>query len=421
MILGKAHRCKGFDCTEVCYGQRQLCDACYAKRLLCRQCGLPHGGQAGTTRLCDLCRRGKKSKPRSERNPAWTPEEDALVRQAYAECNAHEVGPRLVELFPTRPRWSLKRRASQIGCATIRKKEAPWSAEEIALLQEVSWMVPDRIAQKFRERGFHRTVTAIAIRRNRTHTRDHIDGMTASGLAKTLAVDVHAVTKWIEKGWLRAELAGERNDGQQRRHVPTAAIRAFLLEHPECVELGKLERAGSKMWYLEMVTGGQIREDGAPTHDAASTAATMPPTPERTVPLAGERVTLTALADICGRAVGDLVHRIDGLGMSVDEAAFGKAGAPAPPAAVSPPASGPAEIPPPAGEPSPLSLAIATQVRALMRHHRAGVTTVAQWAGLPVEVVRRVLDGTTPLVSPPLLAIVLKLGGHLRLDVTPST
>ncbi len=312
------HKC--VSCPTIIYGLSQKCDGCHAKELLCRKCGKPHGGPPKTTKQCPDCRRQKKGKPRSERNPPWTPEEDDLIREAYATHNAHTIGPRLRELFPTRPRWSLTRRAQVLGAATVRRREPPWSAEEHALLMEVSWMGPERISMKMREHGFSRTTTAIAIRLNRFRLRQNIDSYTAQALAKLLNVDIHKVSRWIAEGMLRAERRKGTGGNHDRHHITTADVRAFLLAHPEQYELSKIERTGSKMWFLEMITFGRISEDGAPT-----TSSSALDNPDRTVNLAGERVTLSALSDICGRPVADLLHRIDGLGMSVQEAAFGEA------------------------------------------------------------------------------------------------
>lgn len=312
--MSSGHKC--VTCPALVYGMVQKCDACRAKELLCRKCGRPHGGAPKTTKQCEECRRHKKSKPRSERNPPWTPEEDERIREAYATHNAHTIGPRLRELFPTRPRWSLTRRAQELGAATVRRKEPPWSAEEHAFLMEWAWMSPGRLTAKFREHGYSRTTTAIAIRLNRYQLRKNIDSYTAQAVARLLNVDFHKVSRWIADRMLRAERRKGTGGNDDRHHITTADVRSFLLAHPEQYELGKLERAGSKMWFLEMVTLGRISEDGAPAAETLSS-------PDRTVNLAGERVTLPALADICGRSVANLIHRIDGLGMSVQEAAFG--------------------------------------------------------------------------------------------------
>lgn len=385
-------KCHGKGCEAIVYGGAQLCDTCQAAKLLCRNCGNPHGGLPATTKLCAICRRGKKGKPRGPRNPPWTEAEDALIRDLYAKHNAHEVGPALRAAFASRPSWSVKRRACVIGAATVRRKEPPWSPEERAALQELSWMTPERISVKFKERGYHRTLTAISVQVNRSRTRQQIDGHTAQSLARMLDVDGHKVLLWIEQGMLAAERCGTTGDHHDRHHITTEAIRTFLLAHPEQYELSRLERAGSKLWFLELVTHGRISEMGAPVASEAVTAA------ERTFPLYGERVTLAALSDISGRAATDLLSRIDGLGMSVEGAAFGEA---------------------PAEEPvtSTLGLEVAKQLRALTKAKRLGPVALAK-LGLPKALVARVMSGTLPIAPPALLTIARMLGAEVRVTVT---
>lgn len=407
---GSGHPCAR-GCGARLSGGAQVCTACRSASLLCQApgCGKPHGGPP-TTKLCPQCRAQARTKPRSTYNPPWTPEEDAALRAAYVKHNAREVGKAVRALFPTRPGWSITRRAQVLGAATIRTKEPRWTPEEDALLREYAWMVPERVAMKLREAGHSRSITAISIRLNRFKLREAIDGYSAQGLARMLDVDSHAVLRWIAEGKLGSERAGTTGDNHDKHHITTAAVRTFLLAHPEHVELGKLERVGSKRWYLALVTGGQISEDG----DACPTGGTAaPPLPsaqgqsaaERTVALYGERLTLTALATICGRDVPVLLHRIDGLGMSVQDAAFGQ---------------DPAGEPDQVASPRPVDVAAGKALRALMRRHRAKPVDVAGWTGVPVGVVERMLAGTWPMVAGGLLAAVAQLDGDVEVVVRPK-
>lgn len=398
-LLKAGHKCA--TCPNIIFGSAQKCEECHAKALACQKCGRPHLGQPGTTKLCAECRRGKKGKPRGPANPAWTPEEDAQIREAYATHNAHTIGPRLRELFPTRPKWSLTRRAQVLGAATVRRKEPPWSEEEQKLLEEVSWMSPERIGTKFRERGFQRTTTAIAIRMNRHRLRKGIDSYTAQGLARMLDVDIHKVSKWIDEGWLQADRRKETGGNHDRHHITTAAIQAFLVAHPEQYELSKLERAGSKMWFLELITGGRISEHGEPVPAVAPTAT--PDTPARTFPLYGERVTLAALADICGRPMAELLRRIDEQGMSVESAAFGP------------------EAPEETAADHPLAREVGEQLRVLMRANRAGVASMVRWTGLPAAFVERLTTGRAPVLLPALVTCVEKLAGEVEIRIRKKT
>jgi hypothetical protein len=363
------------------------------------------------TRFCPPHRASRRKKPRKPHNPPWTEEEDEALRELYGRYNGREIGPHLRARFHTRPGWSLKRRASAIGAATVRKKEPPWSAEEEGLLREWAWMSPERIVVKFRALGYKRTLTAIAIRMKRLGTRKHIDGMTATALSKLMNVDGHTVMRWIADKSIAAERSGTTGDNHDRWYIPTAAIQAFFWAHPEAFELSKIERAGSKMWFLEMVSGGRIREH----EDEALTGATLPAVavdapgdstrPARTVPLYGERVTLTALAEISGRSVQTLLHRIDGLGLGVEAAAFGDEGPEASAAA---------------GAASPLGAAMGRALTALMKKHKAKPRDLAAWVGVPEPMIVHMMSGTIPTVSPALLTAVEKLDGEIVVTIKPK-
>ena len=135
--------------------------------------------------------------------------------------------------------------------------------------------------------------------------------MNANGPADLLGVDIHAVLRWIKDGTLHAERSGTRGDNHDAWHMTTADVRTFLLSHPHLYTLTSLERAGSREWFMEMIaprTGGRV----------------VGSVEERLFCLAGERVPLSALVDLSGRSSADILHRIDMLGMSVDEAAFGE-------------------------------------------------------------------------------------------------
>jgi hypothetical protein len=310
---------------------------------------------------------------------------------------------RLEKLLAPRPRWSINRRAAEIGAVVSRKKELRWTADEDALLQRIAWQSPGRITATFREHGFRRTMTAIAVRLKRFHVREKIDSMTAQGLAQMLGIDVHGVMRWIDLGWLRAERSGTRGDNHDRWHITTDAAREFLLAHPEQYELSKLERAGSRMWYLELVTSGLVSEDGAPRPAAgASSPAGHAPgalLPERTFALCGERVSLAALAQISGRTAAEILERVDGRGMSVENAAFG------------------ADAAPKRTLPTQAARAVGQGLRALLVEQRRRPIDVARQLEAPPLLVRRMLEGSLSPFHPLLLSMLAALEGAIEVDI----
>lgn len=394
-----AHACvRG--CGAVLTGRDMVCAACHAKDMLCRACGEPHGGQP-LTRFCPPCRSKRRRKPKSPNNPRYTPADDELLRSIYARCNARELGPALAAAFPTRPRWSMTRRAQVLGASTVRKAERRWCPEEDAILREFPWMVPERVVIKLKADGFRRTVVSVSVRMKRLKLRATIDGFTASGLAGMMGVDSHAVIRWIHLGWLAAERRGTTGDNHDAHMIHTAAVRALLFAHPELFELSRIERLGNKGWFLSLATGGAISEDGQ-TEAPVPTTATVQV--ERWVVLHGERVTMDALAEICGRSAHEIADRIDNHGMGVEEAAFGEA-APSPPSTAA----------------SPVDVAAGAGLRALMRKHRASPADVTRWTSTPTPVLARLLAGKMPILPAPLVSAVAQLDGHVELKIVPNT
>lgn len=159
------------------------------------------------------------------------------------------------------PRWSIKRRAVLLGAATTRRKDPPWTEEEMAILRDCAWMVPERIRVRLKAAGFTRTLTAVAVQRKRSRAADSVDGTSARGLADLLGCDVGTVLRWIKRGYLRARRTGS---DRYPHFIPTDAVRDFLVAHPEQVDLGKAERAGSKLWIVDLLSGGARGQAEAP-------------------------------------------------------------------------------------------------------------------------------------------------------------
>lgn len=227
-------------------------------------CGRPRS-PGKHTRFCDQCRARRRRKPVLY---PWTPALDDLLRSVYAEHHSHKAIAVLVKRIGY-PRHVVKSRALHIGASTPRRRESAWSEAELALLRDHAWMVPERIRLKLKAAGFTRTTTACAVQRKRLGARQQVDGMSAAALATTLGVDNSTVLRWISKGWLHALRSGTTRDNHDAWHVTSGAVRAFLLAHHDAVEFGKAERAGSKLWLLDLLTGGASDLGSVTTTDSA--------------------------------------------------------------------------------------------------------------------------------------------------------
>lgn len=238
---------------------------------LCANCPATFEG-GKYARFCPKCRALRRRKKSAA--PPYSEAEDLAIREVYNQHHGTKALAVLVKRLG-RPRWSVQRRAQVLGACVVQRREGPWTAPELELLRNYAWMVPDRIVVHFRKAGFKRTITAIAVQRKRLALRATADGTSATGLAALLGIDPNTVLRWIHKGWLHARKVGRAE--RDAWFVPTDAFRRFLLANAEKVDLGKAERAGSKLWLLELLTGGAVGASAsgldlasAPTREEAS-------------------------------------------------------------------------------------------------------------------------------------------------------
>jgi hypothetical protein len=149
-----------------------------------------------------------------------------------------------------------------------RRKPLPWSeAEDTFLRQNLGVLSEEEMAAKL-----GRTPTAVHLRWKRdlglpapSKTPGYV---TANQAAKMLAVDVHAVCRWIEMGWLRARLLPFRRRKVWRIRIEDLKRFVVKPEHwiffrPERVRdpaLARLVALAVERWDDEWLTPGQVEE-----------------------------------------------------------------------------------------------------------------------------------------------------------------
>lgn len=147
------------------------------------------------------------------------------------------------------PRHAVKSRARKLGLC--RFKEPRWTPEEQAWLRDniagTAWKV---LASHL-----HRTETAVKVMAKRLGaSRLDAETYTANALAEILGVDGHRVLRWIEAGMLTA-----KRDRQEERvpyTIEPGAIRRFILQYPGEIDLRRIEGAGYKATFLDIIAGG---------------------------------------------------------------------------------------------------------------------------------------------------------------------
>lgn len=179
---------------------------------------------------------------------------DREIERAYQSPRRGAIAELAARVM--RPRGWLKSRALALGIAVARIKEPPWSAEEIALLERLAHHRIETIAQKFRDAGFRRTPTAIAVKRKRLKLSiQDPDHYTACQLAALMGVDVKVVTRWIAREGLRASRRGTLRTAQQGGDmwwIARSDLLRWMRDHAQLIDLRKVDR----YWFLDLVLGG---------------------------------------------------------------------------------------------------------------------------------------------------------------------
>lgn len=187
----------------------------------------------------------------------WAPSEwvDAQIKRAYADgSNVRGAVAELARRID-RPRDWISRRAVQLGLVQPRYKPGPWSAEELAILEEHYTLSPRAIAARLRKAGYSRTETAVIVQRKRCGLRasDDPDRWCARQLADAMGVEVHKVLRWIERGMLKATRQGDEAPWAIHRRD----VRAFLITH-----LGDWDHRRCEQLWLVEILAGSVGESG---------------------------------------------------------------------------------------------------------------------------------------------------------------
>lgn len=206
-------------------------------------------------------------KYRSDYAHEFTKEIDDKLREIYSRPAARFGGNNFrakgqgVKAYAAELGWPhhvLVHRASQLGIARV--KEKPWSNEELAALRQWAHFSPPHIERLFKKAGFKRSEASIACMRKKSQAFKTAPWYSATSLAVLMGVDAHMVTdSWLPKGlkfiWKGSNRRAQWQGGDVRL-FHQKEIRRFFIEHPEEIDLLKVD----KYWFLEMITGGAIKQ-----------------------------------------------------------------------------------------------------------------------------------------------------------------
>lgn len=153
------------------------------------------------------------SRPAASR---FTAIDDEMIRRAYASKVRGAVGACAKALGRTPP--SITRRAASLGLAS-RSVPARLPAEQVEFVRARMELAPARIAKLMRQRGWNVTAGRVTnlIRREggKRFKAQNDDIMTVSEIEQALGVKRSAVSSWVRKGLLRAEVDHSSVNGGQ--------------------------------------------------------------------------------------------------------------------------------------------------------------------------------------------------------------
>jgi hypothetical protein len=185
---------------------------------------------------------------------------DGVIREAYRlyrEYSNTRAIPAACKKLGW-PKHAVSQRARRLGLA--KTKERPWTDAEEQVLEKHSGLSLGTITRKMREAGYKRSETAIHLKMKRLKVRSTPNYWTTTALGSAFGVDVHKVSAWMRQGFLKFTAKGTRRVPEQGGDSLVASrddVRRFILNHPDEIDLGKVE----KFWFLDIVSGGKLCEE----------------------------------------------------------------------------------------------------------------------------------------------------------------
>ena len=192
----------------------------------------------------------------------FTPEMDAEIREVYQKAvympGFHKTAPvkRLAQRLKI-PRWTVSKRAGQLGVRRIIKKEPNWCEQELKILSRQAYKHPEVIQRHLKKAGYYRSVQGIVLKRKRMYLLQGLEFETAHSLADCLGIDGHAVVKYIQKGLLKAKRRGTKRtwrQGGDHYLIKPTNIRKFVIKNVSILDFRKID----KFWLVDLLAGGDL-------------------------------------------------------------------------------------------------------------------------------------------------------------------
>lgn len=190
----------------------------------------------------------------------WTAEEDGLIRMEWPAITRHMIGHTAAKLARRMnvPVAQLRQRAMALGIRSQFLREPPWTDEEIDLLDRLRHLSLSRLRQRFTDAGYHRTETALSVKRARMglNVADSTDFYTMNGLAALMGVSNTNILGLIRRGQLKATPRTEAVDSLHggvgdRWLIWPADVKAMITTYPAHVDISRAD----KFWLIDLLAG----------------------------------------------------------------------------------------------------------------------------------------------------------------------
>lgn len=187
-----------------------------------------------------------------------TTELDAVIRDVWMSSRYGKGAWRAVQKRTgcDWPRWRIARRACELGLSQKHPPDRQWTEQEDAIIRDNAWRDVGSLQRLIEKKCLkRRSLTAIHVRRRRLGAarRDSRGYFTQVSAADLLGVDVHKVSRWRQRGLLRAYLRFERC-GREYYAIKPSDLRRFVIENPEQIDLRTVEKIG----FVELLSGEKV-------------------------------------------------------------------------------------------------------------------------------------------------------------------
>lgn len=188
----------------------------------------------------------------------FTPYIDDIIKKVYREIQPISGKSPIILLLARKlnmPRWKISRRARDIGAYEPRIKELKWSDAELRILELNTRKQPEAIQRHLKKQGYQRSITGIILKRKRMRFLKNLGGYTSRQLAEAFGIDDHCITRWINKGYLKAERRGTLRteiQGGDMWYIKEKDIKKFIIENIGLIDIHKVE----KFWFVDILING---------------------------------------------------------------------------------------------------------------------------------------------------------------------